>query len=397
VVVEGAVTTKQGLLDVDGYRVVIEDSSGAILVRLPNDFAASVGQKVRVAGEIGTYYGAPQLTAETATREGQTNVAPTVVRNGPFAAAHEWRLVSITGVVQELHRDGDAWRAEVIVGSGSVPVSGVARSGIAADALEEGRAATIVGIVKRAYPTASDQRFALMPRMAGDIRLGAAATTERPDSSGSPDSDASATPGDDGLVQWPGSFDPNQTPGTAGPLPSGSGDTVAVADLAGHIGQKVAVGGFVTAIDGARLTVQDETAATVVRLTGDALVTLERITIGDIINAAGLADRNAAGGIEITVSEPADITVVASMAAAPSGEQPSAAAPTAGPSAATATAPPTSPTSSLTGIAALIMIAAGGLLAATFVATPSSRARLREWLQRASNGLKERLEQLRSS
>jgi hypothetical protein len=276
-------------------------------------------------------------------------------------------------------------------------VSGVERSGIAADALVEGRAATIVGIVKRAYPTASDQRFALVPRSSGDIRLGAASATERPDASGSPNDDPDATPdGVNGLPAWPESFDPARTPDGSAPPPNDGNATVAVADLAGHLGQRVVVGGFVTAIDGARLTVQDETAATVVRLSGDALLVLERIAIGDLVNAAGVADRNAAGGIEIAVSDPADIAVLPPTAAVTGSLQPSVAASPDGSSAAT-TEPPATPTAAPTGIAALILLAAGIVVAATFVATPSSRARVREWLEGASSGLKERLAQLRSS
>ena len=34
--------------------------------------------------------------------------------------------------------------------------------------------ATITGIVRRAWPTASDQRFAIVPRSPDDVRLGPA-------------------------------------------------------------------------------------------------------------------------------------------------------------------------------------------------------------------------------
>ena len=398
VVIEGTVTTKQGLLDVDGYRVAVQDSSGAILVRLPNDFAAQVGQKLRVAGEVGTYYGAPQLTADNAARDGQANVGPTSVRNGPFAAELEWRLVTITGLVQDLQRDGDAWRAEMIVGNGAVPVSGIERSGIPADALVEGREATIVGIVKRAYPTATDQRFALVPRSGGDIHLGTAPATDRPSSSDSPTGGPDSTPdGAGGLPLWPESLEPGQTPAAGVPSPTATDDIVDVADLAGHIGQRVSVGGFVTAIDGARLTLQDETAAAVVRLSGDAMASLERIAIGDLVNATGLADRNAAGGIEINVTDPADITVLSPLAAAAASERPSGVATSADPAVAVAQTPPSAPTNAPNGVAALILIAAGGLLAATFVASPDTRARVRKWLQEASTNLKQRLGQLRPS
>ena len=159
--IAGSVTTRPGLLDVDGYRVTVPGLHGrdprAPAERLLDGRSASASES---RGEVGTYYGAPQLTAESASRDGQSSVTPTSVRNGPIAAALEWRLVTISGLVEDLHRDGEAWRAEVALADGSVPVAGLERSGIDSTALVEGREATIVGIVKRAYPTASDQRFA---------------------------------------------------------------------------------------------------------------------------------------------------------------------------------------------------------------------------------------------
>ena len=69
--------------------------------------------------------------------------------------------------ITRVERDGDAWRAEASLGAaGTLPIVGLARSGIPADALEEGRNATITGIVKRAHPSATDQRFGIAPREA---------------------------------------------------------------------------------------------------------------------------------------------------------------------------------------------------------------------------------------
>ena len=47
-------------------------------------------------------------------------------------------------------------------------------SGIASTDLAVGRAATVIGIVKRPYPTATDRRFAIVPRQRADIVLGKA-------------------------------------------------------------------------------------------------------------------------------------------------------------------------------------------------------------------------------
>ena len=90
-----------------------------------------------------------------------------------IATALEWRLVTVSGVVESVSRDGAAWRAELTIGGGSIPIAGLERSGIASTALIEGRSASVTGIVKRAYPTATDQRFAVVPRSLADITLGA--------------------------------------------------------------------------------------------------------------------------------------------------------------------------------------------------------------------------------
>ena len=254
VTIDGSVTTRPGLLDSDGVRVTVQDSSAAILVRLPSDFGAQIGQRLRVSGEIGTYYGAPQMTAEVAARVGDSSVDPLSVRTAPFAAALEWRLVTISGQVESVHRDGDSWRAEITLSGGTVPVVGISRSGIDSTALIEGRSATVVGIVKRAYPTASDQRFAIVPRTTADIRLGAdqadpSHTTAEPGSTDDPG---------EVIGPWPTNGDPGATSATGGSTSQPSmGPTTSLADLASHQGERVTIGGTVTAIDGARLTIDD--------------------------------------------------------------------------------------------------------------------------------------------
>ena len=308
VTIDGSVTTRPGLLDSDGLRVTVQDSSAAILVRLPLNFSAQIGQRLRVSGEIGTYYGAPQMTAAVAARVGESSVDPLLVRTAPFAAALEWRLVTVNGQVESVHRDGDTWRAEITLSGGSVPVAGISRSGIDSTALVEGRSATIVGIVKRAYPTASDQRFAIVPRTSADIRLGAdqsdpTTTTAQPGSTDDPNT---------GFGPWPTAGDPGSTYATGGStsLPS-SGPTTALADLAAHQGERVTIGGTVTAVDGARITVDDGSSIAVIRLFGDASAMVSLVAIGDLVNATGVVDRNATGGLEIAVDDPAGFTWLA--------------------------------------------------------------------------------------
>ena len=174
VTIQGTVTAPGGLLDGEGRRLTVQDGSGAILLRVPEGARPpGVGTRVRVSGEVGTWYGGLQVAATAAPSVlGQTTASPVVLRRAP-GAPDEWRLVRVTVRVSDVTRSGETWRAEASLGAGgSLPIAGVAGSHIPSTALVEGRSATITGIVKRAYPTASDQRFALVPRGPADIQLG---------------------------------------------------------------------------------------------------------------------------------------------------------------------------------------------------------------------------------
>jgi len=397
VTVVGTVTTRQGLLDTDGYRVTVQDSTGAILVRLPNDFETQTGQRLKLSGEVGTYYGAPQVTAELASRTGEASVEPLSVRGGPFAAGVEWRLVTVSGTVESLHRDGDAWRAELTLATGSVPVSGVARSGIDSTALVEGRNATIVGIVKRAYPTASDQRFALVPRSPSDIHLGQATAEESGEPGATPAANDPGAP--DGSFALPTGW-PTGAP-TVPPDVAGGAISVTFADLAAHEGARVAVGGSVTSVDGSRIVLDDGTASAVIRLVGDAQAMSRLVSSGDLVNVVGTVQRNAAGGLEVAVDEPQAIRWIPwDIGRLPRGTQGArlspAPAPSAHNSAPESGAQEGSSFTAMAAVAALLLIAST-LFVAAVAATPSNRLRLRTWLQERSNRLRTRVGQMRSS
>jgi len=297
VTVTGTVTTKAGLLDADGQRVTLQDGTAAILVRLPQDFATQVGRRLGVTGEVGTYYGAPQLTATRATNEGAASPAVTDLHAAPIPPSLEWRLVTVSGTIESVHRDGDAWRAELTLPGGGVPIVGLARSGIASTALEAGRAATITGIVKRAYPTASDQRLAIVPRSAADIRLGAAQQTGRP--AGSSPKPGTTTPptGDAGH--------PNGASPSAG-RPSPRGGDVPLAALSAYQGTTVRVGGAVTGIDGALIVLADSSGSATLELVGRAAPLAATLAVDDLVNATGtvVADGD---GLRVVIDDPAKL------------------------------------------------------------------------------------------
>jgi hypothetical protein len=231
----------------------------------------------------------------------------------PIAPALEWRLVTVTGTVEFVHRDGDAWRAELTLNGGGVPVVGLARSGIASTALEAGRAATITGIVKRAYPTATDQRLTIVPRTAADIRLGAAQPSDRPGSptgrpgSSTPRPDASERPTDSAGHEAAGSPSPGPPAPAAGDVPLG--------ELAAYQGATVRIGGLVTRVDGARLTVVDSSGSATIELTGEAAAVAATIAPNDLVNATGMV-AGAGDSLRLVVDDQAGLTRLAARVAA---------------------------------------------------------------------------------
>ena len=152
-------TATTTLLDATGRRIVVQDATGAVEVLLPVGTARPpVGARVRVGGTMGTAYGAPRLRAADVDRlGGSAAVAPLRLYAAP-TAAHVWRLVVVTGRIDDVHKLGDRWRAELVVGSARLPIVGQAGAGIPVDRVIEGRTATVVGIVRAAYPSASDKR-----------------------------------------------------------------------------------------------------------------------------------------------------------------------------------------------------------------------------------------------
>ena len=118
----GTVTAAGKLLDSAGRVVVIQDPTAAIAVRLPTGVTTPrVGVRLRVDGTVGRAYGAPRITATAVSSLGSgTSVLPQAIRSLP-GTAYEWRLVRLEGVVTDLHRTGDRWRAEIAIGSGPRP------------------------------------------------------------------------------------------------------------------------------------------------------------------------------------------------------------------------------------------------------------------------------------
>ena len=133
--------------------------------------APPVGTRIRAEGRIGlAYRGTLAFEPSAAHHLGSGLPAPLTLRGAP-GLAQEWRLVTVTGRIDDVRKLGDRWRAEMLVAANRVVVVGQPGSGIAVTALVEGRMATVIGIVRRPYPTASDQRYAITPRTPADLRI----------------------------------------------------------------------------------------------------------------------------------------------------------------------------------------------------------------------------------
>ncbi|HET9436394.1 MAG TPA: hypothetical protein VFO50_06010 [Candidatus Limnocylindrales bacterium] len=296
-IVEGVVTAGPGLLDDDGRRIVIQDATGGIEVLLPVDAGPlAIGARIRAAGTVGRAWDAPRLRATT------VDVLTTGVAVPPLSLARapgeadEWQLVRISGTVTDVTRLGDRWRADVRMGAVSILVTGLSGAGIASTAISEGRAVTVVGIVRRPYPTATDRRWAVIPRGPWDLAVG-------PARGGGSGGGSSGSGGDTGVGSGagPGASDAG-APSRYDALPM-----IDLATLADHLGAAVRIGGLVAARTPDGFTLDDGTAMALVRLEGEAAAFIELIHAGDAVGTAGRVVSGADGTPVVVATDPAGL------------------------------------------------------------------------------------------
>jgi hypothetical protein len=289
VTVEGVVTLDTTVLDASGRRSVLDDGTAAVELYLDRaNLSIRAGARVRVAGVVGRAWGAPRLRVDAIQVIGLRSPMVHDLRVAPGPAT-EWRLVRMSGILAEVRRSGDRWTAELIDGAVRVPVVGLAGSGIPATTIIAGRAATITGIVKRPYPTASDRRFALIPRGTGDLMLGSVAQAGMP-------------------VGSAGSTDDPGASGAAGV----SQTDVSLADLGSRLGTTVRVGGLVTAVEPDGIRLDDGTATARLVLEDAAADLVGLVQAGDTVNATGTPD--AREEVVLVVTEPAGLVLLADLA-----------------------------------------------------------------------------------
>ncbi|HEX2469842.1 MAG TPA: OB-fold nucleic acid binding domain-containing protein, partial [Candidatus Limnocylindrales bacterium] len=301
VAIEAVVTAPANLLDTSGRRIVVQDSTGAIEILLPKDVSApGVGARVRVIGRIGSAYGAPRLRASSIERRGAGTVPRPLRVAGPLSAAHAWRLVEISGRVDDVRKLGDRWRAEIVLGAQRFVVVGQPGARIQSTALGEGRAAYIVGVVRPPYPSATDRRPSILPRSGADLRQGAAAST-------------GTTPGSTG--------NGSTTSGTAGggtaSLPGSTAAPADLIDLLRLVGTKVLVGGLVVDLRSDGFDLDDGTAIGRVVLTGLAADAIDLVEPGDAINVTGVVTIQSDGVAAVIVEDPSAIVLGSTLGGAP--------------------------------------------------------------------------------
>ena len=294
VVIEGLVTAPADLLDSTGRRIVVEDRTAGLEILLPTDGAVPpVGARIRVAGEMGRAYDAPRLRAESVTVLAIGARPLPVTLSAPPTAAHEWRLVVVSGSVTDVHKLGDRWRAELALGGDSVVINGLAGARIAAATVVEGRRATVIGIVRRPYPGASDRRWSVVPRGPSDVVIAGGG-------SGPAGSD-----GNGGDATGPGGAG-NGSEAVSGDESVPDVDLVALAD---HVGATVRVGGLVTGLVPDGFLLDDGTAIGRIQLTGEAAEYLPLVEPGDALNATGVVTKEG-DELRVVVSEAAGLARV---------------------------------------------------------------------------------------
>jgi hypothetical protein len=299
IAIEAVVTAPASLLDASGRRIVVQDASGAIEVLLPKDVPApGVGARIRVVGTVGKAYGAPRLRATDMDRRGTAAVPAALRIVGPLTSAHTWRLVTAAGRVEGVRKLGDRWRAELRLGAHRLVVVGQPGARIPMTVLAEGGTAEVVGIVRPAYPSASDRRPSILPRSTRDIQARPpAATGSTAADPGSATGAEAAGPGGSGNVDGVGA----------------SADAEAadadLADLATALGTRVRVGGLVVDLRPDGFTLDDGTAVGRIVLIGEAASSIDLIEPGDAINVIGTVTSQPDGEIAIVVDDPAGIAL----------------------------------------------------------------------------------------
>jgi hypothetical protein len=167
--------------------------------------------------------------------------------------------------------------------------------------LVEGRIATISGIVRRPFPTASDRRFAILPRSAGDLHLEGGAPTRHTAGAGQRNQPAAGSSG-------------NATQGESSSNAAGAVNAD-LSDLDSLVGRAVRVGGLVADLRPDGVLLDDGTGTGRIVLREGALELLPLLEPDDAINASGRVEQ-LEDGPAVVVDDPAGISQAGDPSAA---------------------------------------------------------------------------------
>jgi hypothetical protein len=180
VTVRGVVTLASGT--VDAGSAVIQDGSGAILLRLGNEAGkVSRGLLLEVAGVRSTKSGMESLRVSVAPRRLGTSVDPAAraLRSGDAAEAFEAQLVVVRGAVVASARTASSGTVSFELDDGSGPLRIVLGASLAADGapFSAGTWVEALGVLGQETTGAQPMRgYRVWPRSPGDVRVLAAAT-----------------------------------------------------------------------------------------------------------------------------------------------------------------------------------------------------------------------------
>jgi len=158
---------------------------------------------------------------------------------------------------------------------------------------------TIVGIVRRPYPTATDRRWTVIPRGPWDLAVGPAG------SGGSANVGAGGPGGGSGGGSGSGT--------KASPAPYALVPDVDLATLADHLGELVRIGGLVVARTTDGFTLDDGTAIGRVELRGEAAAFLELIEAGDALGIVGRVEAGTGEDPLVVATDPAGLVRLGSL------------------------------------------------------------------------------------
>lgn len=202
--VRGTVTLAPGVID--PVSAVIQDASGAILLRIADEVGGLVrGERVEVSGTRSTLAGMETLrvTAPAVRLGSAAEPAAATVRTGDAGERLEARLVNVRGAIVSTARRVASGTVSFELDDGSGPLRVYLAASLAADAtgFVTGAWVEATGVLGQETTGAQPLRgYRVWPRTAAEVRIGAA-----PTASSAPGAAASVAGGGDGTGDDPGS------------------------------------------------------------------------------------------------------------------------------------------------------------------------------------------------